>query len=106
MVEVTRHNGWAAFLESRRRMAGRLILFTTRAEASLGAFRFAEGDCLLFGRESAGAPDEVHAAADARLRIPLSAGARSLNVAMSAGIAGWEALKQTGQLPAQPPPAR
>ena len=100
MVDVSRHDGWAAFLDSRRKTAGRLVLFTTRGEASLSGFRFEAGDCLLFGRESAGAPEEVHATADARLRIPLHSGARSLNVAMAAGIALWEALKQTGQLPA------
>jgi tRNA (cytidine/uridine-2'-O-)-methyltransferase len=61
---------------------------------------FQPGDILLFGRESAGVPDAVHAAADSRVAIPLAGGARSLNVAVSAGIALWEALRQTGKLPA------
>ena len=100
MADVRRHDGWSAFLDSRRKRLGRLVLFTTRGEVSLADFRLEAGDCLLFGRESAGAPEEVHAAVDARLRIPLSPGARSLNVAMAAGMALWEALKQTGQLPA------
>lgn len=98
-VEIARHDGWNAFHESSRRAGRRLVLFSTRAEASLGGFAFREDDCLLFGRESAGVPDEVHAAADARVKIPLAPGARSLNVAMAAGMALWEGLKQTGQLP-------
>jgi tRNA (cytidine/uridine-2'-O-)-methyltransferase len=99
MVDVARHDGWSAFLDSHRRRGGRLILFSTRAEANLDGFAFAPDDCLLFGRESAGAPDEVHAAANFRLRIPISPTARSLNVSTAAGVALWEALKQTGALP-------
>ena len=98
-VEFVRHAGWSAFFESNVRAGRRLVLFSTRAEASLEAFAFQRDDCLLFGRESAGVPDDVHAAADARVRIPLATGARSLNVAMTAGIALWEGLHQTGQLP-------
>jgi tRNA (cytidine/uridine-2'-O-)-methyltransferase len=97
-VEILRHDGWVSFLESRR-SAGRLILFSTRGTASLEAFAFRPGDCLLFGRESAGAPDDVHRAADAVVRLPMAAGARSMNVAMAAGVALWEALRQTGGLP-------
>jgi tRNA (cytidine/uridine-2'-O-)-methyltransferase len=96
---VFRHDGWEAFLESRRRTGGRLVLFSTRGTASLQGFAFGRNDCLLFGRESAGVPEEVHAKADAVVRIPLAAGARSLNVAMAAGVALWEALRQTGDLP-------
>jgi tRNA (cytidine/uridine-2'-O-)-methyltransferase len=99
LVDVKRHNGWSAFIDSHRRRGGRLILFSTRADASLDGFSFARDDCLLFGRESAGAPDEVHAAADRRVRIPISDAARSFNVSMAAGMALWEALKQTSALP-------
>ena len=53
---------------------------------------------LLFGRESAGVPDAVHAAADVRLRIPMREGMRSLNVAMAAAMVAGEALRQTGRL--------
>lgn len=98
-VDVTRHDSWPVFLDSHRRYRGRLVLFSTRAETSLDGFAFAASDCLLFGRESAGAPDEVHAAADVSLRIPIRPAARSLNVAMAAGIALWEALRQIGGLP-------
>jgi tRNA (cytidine/uridine-2'-O-)-methyltransferase len=99
MVDVTRHDGWSSFLDSHRRRGGRLILFSTRGEARVDHFAFAADDCLLFGRESAGAPEEVHTAVDARVRIPISQGARSLNVAMAAGVAIWEALRQTHGLP-------
>lgn len=101
-ADVIRHDSWTAFQTDRVRRGGRLVLFTTRATGFLQDFRFGAGDTLLFGRESAGAPDDVHAAADARLAIPLAAGARSLNVVTAAGIALWEAARQTGQLP---PPA-
>ena len=99
MVDVSRHDGWSAFLDSHRKTGGRLVLLTTKAEQSLTSFQFQPDECLLVGRESAGVPDDVHAAADVRLRIPLMAGARSLNVAMAGGIALWEALKQTDALP-------
>lgn len=98
-VEITRHDGWASFLESHRRTGKRLILLSTRGTKRLGEFQFEAGDCLLFGRESAGATDEVHAAADAVVRIPLAEGERSLNVSMAAGIVLWEALRQTDALP-------
>ena len=98
-VETVRHDGWSAFQESRRALGGRLVLFTTKGAVTLDRHAFEPDDILLFGRESAGVPDDVHAAADARVRIALSPNTRSLNVAMSAGIALWEALRQTGQLP-------
>jgi tRNA (cytidine/uridine-2'-O-)-methyltransferase len=98
-AEIVRHDGWSAFLDSHRKTGGRLVLLTTKGSQRLDAFRFEAGDCLLFGRESAGAPEDVHAAADARVAIPLAKGARSLNVAMAAGIVLFEALRQTGGLP-------
>src|ERR1700750_1924731 len=64
LAQMTRHASWAEFLAAPERKDGRLLLFTTRGAAPLHAFRFHTGDTLLFGRESAGAPDEVHAAAD------------------------------------------
>ena len=97
-VQVMRHVNWAAFEAWRRERALRLVLFTTRAERSYLDHRFAESDVLLFGRESAGVPDEVHAAADARLSIPMRPGLRSLNVAMACAVVVGEALRQTGGL--------
>jgi tRNA (cytidine/uridine-2'-O-)-methyltransferase len=99
-VALTRHASWRDF-ESWRALAGsRLILFTTKATASYLRFAFAPNDVLLFGRESAGVPEAVHAAVEARLAIPIRAGMRSLNVAMAAALAAGEALRQTGSMPA------
>jgi tRNA (cytidine/uridine-2'-O-)-methyltransferase len=89
---LIRHASWSAFLADPARQAGRLVLFTTKGATSLTAFSFVHGDTLLFGRESAGAPKEVHEAAEARVVIPIQG--RSLNVAVSAGIALFEAKRQ------------
>lgn len=102
-VEIRRHDSWAAFLADPERGNGRLLLFTTKGAQPFHEFRFAPGDTLLFGRESVGAPDEVHAAAQGRLVIPLAPGARSLNLGVSAGIALAEALRQTGGFPSWAP---
>jgi tRNA (cytidine/uridine-2'-O-)-methyltransferase len=98
-AEVTRHASWSRFLEAPERGAGRLLLFTTRGAEPFHKFRYRPDDVLLFGRESAGAPDEVHQAADARLFIPLAAGARSLNLVNAAAMALGEALRQTDGFP-------
>lgn len=98
LLNLTRHRSWAAFLE-RRPPGCRLILLTTRAPLPYHRFVFERDDILLLGRESAGVPDEVHATAEARVRIPLRAGARSLNVALAASMVLGEALRQTGQWP-------
>jgi tRNA (cytidine/uridine-2'-O-)-methyltransferase len=95
-VQLLRHVTWAAFEQWRREHALRLVLFTTRAERSYLDHRFSGNDVLLFGRESAGVPEEVHAAADARLLIPMRPGLRSLNVAMACAMAVGEALRQMG----------
>jgi tRNA (cytidine/uridine-2'-O-)-methyltransferase len=94
-VDLTRHSSWAAFLAAPARQAGRLVLFTTKGAAPYLTFDFEPGDTLLFGRESAGAPDEVHAAAQARLFIPIHPPARSLNVVVAAAIALAEGLRRT-----------
>ena len=92
-----RHDSWAKFEQWRRQAGYRLLLFTTRGAASYLDFRYGASDILLFGRETAGVTDEVVAAADARLKIPIKAGLRSLNVAMAAAMAVGEALRQTRQ---------
>jgi tRNA (cytidine/uridine-2'-O-)-methyltransferase len=95
-AEVTRHASWQAFAA---RLAGRVVLLTTKAPLSYTAFEFMRGDTILLGRESAGVPDEVHRSADARLRIPLRPGLRSLNVAQAGAMVLGEALRQTGGFP-------
>jgi tRNA (cytidine/uridine-2'-O-)-methyltransferase len=94
-VAIVRHSGWQAFDKWRRKEGLRLVLFTTQASVSYLDHAFGPSDVLLFGRESAGVPDEVHAAADARLTIPLKPGLRSLNVAVAVAMAAGEALRQT-----------
>ncbi len=98
-VTLTRHASWPAYLLARP--PGRLILLTTRAESAYTGFRFAGDDILLVGRETAGVPAAVHAAADARLAIPMAAGCRSLNVALAAAMVLGEALRQCGQFPGE-----
>jgi tRNA (cytidine/uridine-2'-O-)-methyltransferase len=97
-VTVARHASWQHFEAWRRHAGSRLVLFTTSAPVSYLDHRFLESDVLLFGRESAGVPPEVHAAADARLVIPMRPGLRALNVAVAAAMAAGEALRQTGAL--------
>ena len=107
LAEMRRHASWARFLADRSPPAreggpinkGRLLLLTTRGAQPYTGFAFAPGDTLLLGRESAGVPDEVHDAADARLVIPLRPGARALNVTQAAAMVLGEALRQTGLLP-------
>jgi tRNA (cytidine/uridine-2'-O-)-methyltransferase len=95
-VSITRHASWSAFDVWRRAEFLRIALFTTRSATSYLSHRFTPDDVLLFGRESAGVPDAIHAVADARLTIPMKAGLRSLNVAMACAMAVGEALRQTG----------
>lgn len=92
-VELERHESWTAFRGSRS--GHRIVLLTTKAELRHVDFSFAADDLLLFGRETSGVPDAVHDTADARIRIPMRPGMRSLNVALAAGIAVAEALRQT-----------
>jgi tRNA (cytidine/uridine-2'-O-)-methyltransferase len=94
-VRLTRHISWTKFEEWRRQNGCRLVLFTTKGATSYLDFTYGASDILLFGRETVGVTDEVVAAADARLKIPLKSGLRSLNVAMAAAMAIGEALRQT-----------
>lgn len=96
LSHMTRHANWEAF--QRDRAPGRLVLFTTRGATPLADFEFQPDDILLFGKESAGAPDYVHAAADARVVIPIRPETRSLNLSVSAGIALWEGLRQINRV--------
>jgi tRNA (cytidine/uridine-2'-O-)-methyltransferase len=95
-AEVVRHASWSRFLAGhRQKRAGRLVLLTSKAADPYIDFTFAAGDTILLGRESAGVPDEVHDAVDARLLIPMRPGLRSINVAQAAAMVVGEALRQT-----------
>ena len=99
-ADIRRHASWTEFrggLTSNG--AGRLVLLTTRGDMAYTDFAFQASDTLMVGRESAGVPDEVHNAADARLVIPLMPGQRSLNVAQAAAMVLGEALRQTNLFP-------
>lgn len=95
-VVLQRHVDWEAF---RAAVAGRLILVTSHGDRDYTDFAFQADDVILMGRESAGAPAAVHEAANARLRIPMREGLRSLNIAVAAGMVLGEALRQTGRFP-------
>jgi len=95
-AEITRHNSWEHFEAWRKKRGKRLLLLTTKGAVSYFDFLFENDDILLVGRESAGVPDEVHKSADARLKIPMNKGARSLNVGVAAAMVLGEALRQRG----------
>jgi tRNA (cytidine/uridine-2'-O-)-methyltransferase len=94
-VTLMRHDSWSKFEQWRNERNYRLILFTTKGATSYLDYQYGLNDVLLFGRETAGVPDEVAAAADARLVIPIKQGLRSLNIAIAAAMALGEALRQT-----------
>jgi len=93
---VSRHASWEAFHDSEARRGNRLILMTTKAATPLWGFRFLPTDVIVMGRESNGVPEDVHQSVDARLVIPMTAAARSLNLVVSAGIVLGEASRQLG----------
>jgi len=100
LAELVRHDSWADFLAGRP--PGRLVAMTTRGAVSLWDFAFAPGDTLLLGPESAGLPEGVRAACDARVVVPRVKGVRSLNVAMAAAIAVAESVRQSTARQAAP----
>lgn len=100
-AEIHRHDSWQHFVAEKP--PGRLLLLTTKAPVPYTEFSFRADDIILMGRESKGAPDYVHDAADARLIIPLRPGLRSINVATAAAMVLGEALRQTDSFPSSPP---
>ena len=96
-VEIVRHASFAAF----RQTIGsqRLVLFTTKSSGSSYDFAYQTDDVLLFGKESAGVPVEVAALCDAKVRIPIRAEVRSMNLASAAALALGEGLRQVALLP-------
>ncbi len=93
-VAISRHGSFEAFEDWRKHGRLKLVLLTTAAECSYLNHGFADDEVLLFGRESAGAPEAVHQAADTRLRIPMREGMRSLNIAVAVAMVAGEALRQ------------
>ncbi len=105
-LDLTRHVSFAAFDAARRGAGARLVLATTRGATSYVEFGFRPGDIVMVGRESAGVPEAVHEAADARILVPMRPGLRSLNVAVSAAMILGEALRQTGFPASEAQPTR
>lgn len=97
LVDVIRHASWDDFLKTYGE--ARLILLTTKGAKAHIDISFQADDILLLGRESQGVPEDVHERADLRVKIPMIAQARSLNVAISGAIVLSEALKQIGGFP-------
>jgi tRNA (cytidine/uridine-2'-O-)-methyltransferase len=98
-ARLTRFQSFAAFEQWRRDAGLRLILLTTAADHAYHEVSYRPSDVLLAGRESAGAPPEVHAGADLRVRVPMAAGRRALNVVSALAIVLGEALRQTDGFP-------
>ncbi len=96
-AHYVRHASWDVYLAARQR--GRIVLLSSKAERAFTDFAFAADDTLLLGRESAGVPEAVHQRAEARLRIPMKSGLRSINVAQAGAMVLGEALRQTGLFP-------
>jgi len=90
---LLRHDHFQRFCEAQ---SGRVVLFTTQAQQRLGDFAFHADDILLFGSESRGVPEAVHALCGVRVRIPLASGARALNLSVAVGIGLFEALRSSG----------
>ena len=99
---MSRHASWAEFLADDGAGRRPTLLFTTRGAQNFTGFTFAPGDTLLFGQESAGAPEHVHAAAQGRLVVPIAPGARSMNLVTAAAIGLAEALAANGGFPKRP----
>ncbi len=99
-VHPIRHLSWDNFEAWRQENGRRLALLTTKGAQPYVDFTFERGDLLMVGRESSGVPEAVHAAADARLLIPMAPGLRSLNVSTAAAMVLGEALRQTESFPA------
>lgn len=102
LVTYKRHDSWNDFLECRKSNPdkyGRIVLLTTKTDLPYADFKFEKNDILLLGRESAGVPQEVHDIVDAKVTIPMTPLARSINVAVSATMVLGEALRQTNQFP-------
>lgn len=98
-ADVTRHASFDVFLTSVKAAGGRIVLMSAHADTLLHEIAFQETDVLLMGSESAGVPDAVRDQVDLSTRIPMASGFRSLNIAVSTGIAVAEALRQTGKFP-------
>jgi tRNA (cytidine/uridine-2'-O-)-methyltransferase len=100
-AQMQRHADWERFEQQAAANGQRIILMSSAASIPLPQVIFGANDIILMGSEGAGVPAAIHDRADLRIRIPMQPGFRSLNVAVAAGIALAEALRQTGQFPTE-----
>ena len=96
LSKIVRHNGFGSFAKKYKK--SRIVLMTTKAKKLYHKFKFKKNDMLLFGRESAGVPKEIHRMLKNKIKIPMNKKTRSLNVAMSVAIVATEALRQNDLL--------
>ena len=97
-IDYKRHIDWQHFYDWTKKNNFRLILMTTKSETSLYNFKFNLSDILLFGRESAGVPANIHKIVDHRLTIPMKEGVRSINLSSSVALVLGESLRQTNRI--------
>ena len=96
LCKIFRHNSFEAFKKKHKK--SRIVLMTTKAKKLYHKFKFKKNDMLLFGKESAGVPEEIHKMLKNKIKIPMNKKTRSLNVAMSVAIVATEALRQNNLL--------
>ena len=96
LSKIVRHNSFEAFKKKYKK--SRMVLMTTKAKKLYHKFKFKKNDMLLFGKESAGVPEEIHKILKNKIKIPMNKKTRSLNVAMSVAIVASEALRQNNLL--------
>ena len=97
-IDYKKHIDWQHFYDWTKKNNFRLILMTTKSETSLYNFKFNLSDILLFGRESAGVPENIHKIVDHRLTIPMKEGVRSINLSSSVALVLGESLRQTNRI--------
>ena len=97
-IDYKRHIDWQHFYDWKKENNFRLILMTTKSKESLYNFKFNPSDILLFGRESAGVPKNIHNIVDHRLKIPMKSGVRSINLSSSVALVLGEGLRQTNRI--------
>ena len=96
MSRIFRYEDYDDFLKKNKRK--RIVLMTTKAKKHYHKFKFKKNDMMLFGRESAGVPENLHNTIKNRIKVPMNKKTRSLNVAMSVAIISAEALRQNNLL--------
>ena len=96
LTKVFKYEDYDKFLSKNKKK--RIVLMTTKAKKNYHKFNFKKNDILLFGRESAGVPENLHKTISHKVKVPINKRTRSLNVAMSVAIVSAEALRQNNLL--------